>query len=478
MVMVMQPIKKLFITLIVGLVVLSCGSGEQQAGIDRGGVTSGSVTGLGSVWLNGERYVTSSALITVNGQDANEDELAIGQVVVVRSRLADDEVTLVAETVSYESNLQGPVAVDSVDLLAGSFIALGQLIYINSATTFGPNIVPADLSGLSSGDIVEVSGFVNTFGAIQATRIELEDNPDYSPQLSGVVSDLNEGVDFKIGDQLVDYSEAVLIDGFIPAGIISEGDKVRVVGSELLAGTLVADTVVYRGTVAATEDGDDGEIEGLISVFVDQFSFTLAGFDVVTNAQTEYSGGTAADLDNNIRIEAEGLFDTSGTLIADNIEFRDEGDTKIEATVDEVNAANVVTVFGITVETTSLTKIEDKNGEMRNYQDLGFLNPGDYLVINGSWVDDDGGRVIATKLERTGGEDKIELGGVLTSVNNPNFSLLGIIVQTDAGTDFEVDAATFFADAEACVSDSDCLVEAAWPISGPYDYAVEVELED
>ena len=124
MVTIMQPIKKLLITFIVGLVVLSCGSGGQYAGIDRGGYTSGSVSGFGSVWLNGERYDIDSAAIEVNGQPGFEVDLAVGQVVVVRSQLADDEVTLVAESVSYESNLQGPVAAGSVDVLAGSFVAL------------------------------------------------------------------------------------------------------------------------------------------------------------------------------------------------------------------------------------------------------------------------------------------------------------------------------------------------------------------
>jgi hypothetical protein len=467
----MQPISKILTTLGVGLIVLSCGSGDQFAGIDRGGISSGSVTGFGSVWLNGERYVTSSAAIEVNGQVATEADLAIGQVVVLNSTVSGSALN--AESIVYESNLQGPV--ESVDILAGSFVALGQQVLVDAGTAYGPDIDPADITGIHDNDIVEVSGFINTLGQIRATRIELEDDPNYSLQLTGLVSDLNDNVSFKIGDQLVDYSNAALVDGFTPAGIITEGDKVRVVGSELLAGTLVADSVVSRGDSATTEDGDDGEIEGLISGFVDQFSFSLAGFDVVTNAQTEYSDGTAADLGNNIRIEAEGLFDASGTLIADSIEFREEGDTEIEARVDSVNATNVVTVFGITVETTPLTKIEDKNGEMRNYQDLGFLNPGDYLVISGSW---DGSRVIATKLDRTGGEDKIELQGPLTSVNDPDFTVLGITVQTDASTDFEEDAATFFNAAAACAPDAVCLVEAAWPIDGPYDYAAEVALED
>ena len=53
---------------------------------------------------------------------------------------------------------------------------------------------------------------------------------------------------------------------------------------------------------------------------------------------------------------------------------------------------------------------------------------------------------------------------------------MGITVQTDASTDFEEDAATFFKAAADCTPD--CLVEAEGPTSGPYDYAAKVGLED
>jgi len=469
----MQRVTKSLIAATIGLVVASCGAGGgQTAGIDRGGIVSGPVTGYGSIWVNGERYATDAATIFVNGAEADESDLAVGQVVVLDSLISG--TSLSAERIVYESNLKGPI--QSVDAFAGTFMALGQQVIIDTSTSFGPGIVPVDITGLAPNDIVEVSGLVDTAGRIRATRIEKEDAPD-EVQLTGVVSALVNGISFNIGAQVVDYSNATMIDGFSPAGIIVNGDRVRVIGSGFINSgelpAIIATTVANRGLLAVTDDGEDGDIEGLITDFSSPSSFRLAGFSVLTNGQTEYSGGTEIDLDNDIRIEAEGRFDPTGILVADKIEFREEGESRIEATVDSKDAANnTVTVFGIKVATTPLTRIEDKRDEIRPFG-IGNLEPGDFLKVEGSW---DGAKVVATRLERLEGEDKYKLRGLLTSVSEPQFNVLGLNVVTDASTNFEADATAFFAAAVACVPE--CLVEVAWPASGPYQIAGDVELDD
>jgi hypothetical protein len=483
----MQRINNLLLVVTMGLLVASCGAGTggQTAGIDRGGITSGPVTGYGSVWVNGSEYFTDDAEIEANGQTATEADLAIGQVVVLTSLASGNRLS--AQRIIYESNLKGPVEAGSVDALNGSFVALGQQVIVDSGTSFAAGIIPADITGLLPGDIieviVEVSGLVDTAGRIRATRIEKEDAP-YQVQLSGTVV-LGSGMQFTIGTQLVDYSTA-MVTGF-PGGLITAGDRVRVSGSDFGgSGEIVATEVAYRGSSVLIEDGEDGDIEGLITDFVSPQSFSLAGFSVVTNAQTEYSGGTAGDLANNIRIEAEGLFDVNGTLIADEIEFREEGEARIEATVDSVNVAqNTVTVFGVDVEVTPLTRIEDKRDELRPFG-VGNLSSGDFLKIEGSWDGDS--KVIATRLERLEGEDKFKIRGPITDAASPAFTLLGKIVQTSATfTNYSVGDAgdqtitLFFIAIEDCLltpPPEGCLAEAGWAADGPLSFADEVELED
>jgi hypothetical protein len=475
----------------VAAVVVSCGSGgSPTAGIDRGGIrvaSVGPVTGFSSVLVNGERYDIAGATIEVNGLVTTEADLAVGQVVVVDAALSADGSELLADSVSYESNLQGPV--ETIDIATNTLVALGQQIAVDAGTSFDSGISPASLAGLMSGDIVEVSGLVDTQGRITATRLELEDNPDYELQLSGVVADLVANQSFRVGDQAIDFSEVATLEGF-PSGAVSEGDRIRVLGDAFgSSGELLASSVSYRGRVAETDAGDEGEIEGLVTAFVDQFSFQLNGFAVLTNGQTEYSGGTAADLGNNIRIEAEGTFDAAGTLRADSIEFREEGDARIEAAVDAAGVSEFlddsgvtqysIPVFGVTVVTTSLTAVEDKRDEIKSFN-AGDISPGDYLKVEGTW---DGAQLVAVRLERIEAEDKFKLRGPAESANSPEFVLLGLSVLTEAGTtDFEVDdagagASGFFNSLQACIDSFDgCEVEAEWE-TGSLAVAKQVSLE-
>jgi len=472
----MGRLNRLLIAIAAATVVASCGAGSTQtAGIDRGGIVAGPVTGYGSVFVNGERYLTGSAAITVNGQSATEADIKIGHVVVLNSKSSNGD--LIAETIVYESSLQGPV--ESIDIAGGSLVALGQQVIVNSGTSFGSGISPADLSALQLDDIVEISGLSDNDGQIRATRIEREDAP-FEIQLSGMVS-MVDAMQLTIGTQAVDFSAAMLND--FPTGSIAIGDQVRVAGETFgLSGEILATVVEYRGELAVVNDGDDGEIEGFIASFIGPANFKLAGFEVTTNSQTSYSRGTAGDLANNVRIEAEGSFDSAGTLVADQIEFRKEGNAELEATVDSVIAgSNTVTVFGITVETTLVTSIEDKRDELRPFG-LADLVAGDYLKISGSW---NGSSLVATQLERVGPEDKFKLQGFVESAATPDFMVLGKTVMTDAAaTEFEVNEleeqtqAQFFNALSTCLPTTQgCEIEAAWAADGSLLVADEVAVE-
>jgi hypothetical protein len=480
----MRQISKIFMTATVGLIAASCGTGTgggQTAGIDRGGVISGPVTGYGSIWVNGRRYATADAQIEINGQPAGERDLEIGQVVVLNSILSDDSLS--AERVVYESNLQGPVDVDSRDVAAGSFMALGQQIVVESGTLFDSSLMPAALIQLADGDVVEVSGLTDADGRIRATLITRADAFNYELQLSGVVSSSISGRSFTINGQTVVYDHS----GFLgyagqpfPEGQSPQvGDRVRVTVIKEVAekfgaaGEVLASTVSYRGSAVQVDDGDEGEIEGLIancsgSSFCS--SFNLAGFRVVVNEQTDYEDGSLADLANNVRVEAEGVFDFAGVLQADEIEFRPENAVEIESPVDgpaTVTTDNAgqsiysIAVAGIAVETTSLTLIK---GESKSFTPL-ELKQGDYLRVRGSW---DGSKVIASLFEQTGVEGKSKFTGLLTAANEPYVQVLnGELLQSDSETEFEgagISSATdFFVVASACLLSSEgCQIEVEW----------------
>ena len=80
----------------VAILVAACGGGGSSdgvtAGIDRGGIVTatGSITGFGSVHVNGVHYVTTGATITLDDNPGSESELRVGQVVRIEGRLDPD----------------------------------------------------------------------------------------------------------------------------------------------------------------------------------------------------------------------------------------------------------------------------------------------------------------------------------------------------------------------------------------------------
>jgi hypothetical protein len=170
-----------FCLLLIGLCIGSCGGGSTQvAAIDGSGITPpppptdavafGTVTGFGSIIVNGVTYDTTDAVFTVNREAGTQDDLAIGDVVLINGTINDDGETGDADNVEYDDNVQG--VIDSIDLAGNTLVVLGQVVRVTPDTSFGDSIVPAMLSSLSVGDTIEVSGFVDSEGEIGASRIE------------------------------------------------------------------------------------------------------------------------------------------------------------------------------------------------------------------------------------------------------------------------------------------------------------------
>jgi hypothetical protein len=75
-------------------------------GITRTGVAFaiGPVTDFGSVVVNGIRYDTSGADFTVDGQTATQTDLGIGDVVLIKGTIDDDNTNAVALSVEFDDS--------------------------------------------------------------------------------------------------------------------------------------------------------------------------------------------------------------------------------------------------------------------------------------------------------------------------------------------------------------------------------------
>ena len=449
------------------------GSGGEEAADPNPVVTIGAITGFGSVHVNGVRFDTNGAVITLDGEPGTEAQLRVGHVVRVegtRSGQGDGH----ASSIDFDDAVQGPV--ESVDATADTLVVLGQDVRVDALTSFDDDFEPASLAGVVVGASVEVSGFRDADGVIHATRIEPKD-ADQTFEVTGTVANHDAAARrFDISALTIDYSVAQLDD--LAGGAPQDGLVVEVKGSTLDANSVLLATRV-EGKQDDMDDDDDEmevEIEGVITRFASTMDFDVNGQAVTTTPATRFEDGSSADLALGVRVEVEGEI-RDGVLQAEKIKFEREADLRVTAPIDGVDAAaGTFAVLGITIQTNAATRFEDKTDAQVRPFDLTTLRVGDFVEVRGSpgTLPDS---IAAARVEREDEEDEIELRGIAEDVAQPQLTILGVTVMTNDDTEFEgeddgdIGAAEFFAQA------SGQLVSVDGQLEGAVLVAREIELE-
>lgn len=408
------------------------GGGGSPAPAGAAVVSTGVVTGFGSVYVNGVRFDTSSASFTVDDSPGSQADLAVGDVVTVRGRVNDDGRSGTATSVAGEDAVEGPVT--AVDAVAGTLVVAGQTVLVDADTSLDDNIPGASLAGLAAGDFVEVAGFLDAAGAVRATRIERKPAGS-TVEVNGVISNLDTGTSrFRINDLDVSYASAVLSD--FEGGAPANGDLVEAKGTTFVAGVLQATRVERKGG-NAQDNGSRQEIEGLITRFVSASDFDVASQPVTTTGSTVFENGTAADLGVNLKVEVEGSV-AAGVLVARKVSIRRAGNVRLTSVVDSVDAsAGTLVMLGVTVKVDSLTRLEDKSDADVESFSLADIRAGDYLEVRGAEFPVSSGQLLARRLERGDPDDRSIVQGPVTSVADPALVVFGVTVTTDGGTEFQ-----------------------------------------
>ncbi|MEE4162186.1 MAG: DUF5666 domain-containing protein [Woeseiaceae bacterium] len=434
---------------------VACGGGgdpETTAGIDARGAPArvgiaaqGAVSGFGSIIVNGVRYDTSNATFDVDGQPGSENDLAVGQVVTITGSTDDNGNDARAERVSYDNLVVGPV--EFVDVGAATITVLGQSVRVNRDTIFADAFVPAGIEGVAAGQVIEVSGFVDSTGAALATYIELVESPT-AFELTGNVSQLDSAnFTFTINGLVIDFSNANLED--FPSGTPENGQTVEAEGSLGSNAELVATSVRFKDIGLDAEAGESVEIEGLITRFVSASDFDVGGIAVTTTANTTFDDGTAADLALDVLVEVEGELDTNGVVVAQSIDFEGEATLELRGRI-EATTANSITLLGVTASVSIDTYFVDQSSAGLERFGVGDLAVGDYVEVIGSGA---AGALALTGVERKDDPGESAVYGPVSALNAPDFSVVGVTVRTTAATTFEdaddnsIDAAEFFATA-------------------------------
>jgi len=288
----------------------ACGGDSSQVadgGVGGSGISRGSVTELASITVNGRRLETDAATVRVNGRVAGFNEIKLGHVV----RVEADFDRGVAETIHYRPTLQGKVDAVSLDSGTGTLTVVGHPVVVTNDTRVGGM---TDLSTVSPGDRLSISGLRTSDGAIRATRIEepLDSKTRifgrmHSPGVAGQDT-------LRMGGITVDHSSATTTK--FPGGSPTAGDNLVVVGTEN-AGVLDADTIDPAVLLGAAP-GESLELTGVLNGVAGSDALELLGrrLDV---SEASVDGGSLADLVDGKRVRVQGQLGNDGRIVASTV---------------------------------------------------------------------------------------------------------------------------------------------------------------
>jgi hypothetical protein len=419
------------------LTAIGCGGGGGGGGALAGGgiggtgITAfGTITGFGSVFVNGIEFETSGTLFDVDDDDtAIEADLDIGMVVTVNGTLNDDGVTGTADSIEYDDEIEGPVSNLSEDVAAQtkSFNVFDTTVVVGNSSTVFANTTYV---GVAEDDVVEISGFFDEAGTLLATRLEGEGTlvPGTTEvELKGTVSGCGGDCinSFNLGSVTVNYDGGTDLTE-VPGGVVSDGQFVEV------KGTLEADDSITAIRIELEDEGlgDTGEnkvsIEGLVSDFSGIGSFKVAGQAVNATGAVFVPTSLETGLADGMEVEVEGPIE-GGVLQAIKVEARG-GEIRIDASVQSTNvAAGSITLVlnpgNLTVMVDSQTALRDDTG-VEDLLALNEINAGDFLEIE-AYEDDASGDLIATDIRRDDLDDDI-LQGPVDSCDGSQVTILGL----------------------------------------------------
>jgi hypothetical protein len=366
------------------------GASSNSGGIGGSGVVSqGTVSGYGSIIVNGTEFDTTNARIIVEGE-----EIGIGDAVVVNNLDVGKVVTVygtdgdnaVADRVTYNDSVEGPV--QSIDVIdpdsRKDIVVLGQTVIVNVVTEFKGTTFDT----LAVNDVVEVSGFFDDMGRIWATFFEKTDGSVF--EVTGFVKNLDTVQEtFDINNITVDYSSADTSG--LPGGEPAEGLFVEVEGTLTPTGEILADSIEL-GNELDVEDADQIEVTGFVtdaSLAPDEFA---VGNQVVqTDANTLFVDGTANDIALGQKLEAEGTL-VNGILLATEVEFWEPDQIEVEGVVtDDTLAPNEFTINYTQVVQTDAGSVYEGGAP-------GDIALGVFLEIKGLPLDVDRSVLVADKV--------------------------------------------------------------------------------
>lgn len=402
----------------------------------------GTITGFGSVVIDGVRYDDSKAKVQFakdpeSAQPGSLADLRAGMRVV--AGLSNGQL----DTITVNFALIGLVG--TVDTSASTFQVFGQTVHVNLLPADGqlPTVLDgmAALGDLKAGDLVRVFGTVATDGSITASRVERR-QPESVELLraSGAVQNLDSSAKtfqlLGIADLRVDYSNAKQV----PAGATLGNNKLVSVMATATPSKVNGVNVLVASKIEVKDhkwpDGQGASVGGVVSAFQSLSNFRIGDLAVDASSAKLIEGTTGADIINGAQALATGAI-TSGVMKADTLRIFKK-DTAIKALVigqvtDFVSLGNF-TVRGTTVDG---SQAQFSKGQASD------IVSGAWLSITGTF---NGTVLVAKQIEVTPppASKPVSMAGAVSALDSStkSFQMLGVKVQWNDSTSFVPDGKT------------------------------------
>jgi Domain of unknown function (DUF5666) len=328
----------------VAAVLAACGGGGSSSSDSGSGLSVGTVTGFGSIIVDGVRYDDRNVRISIDTEsgapDASSAQVDIKLGHHVELTFTGSESSSSAGTVLVSAEIVGKVSAIAPDL-----VVAGQTVKVNTDPAVGPVTVfegYTSAADIAIGDRIEVHGTPTGAKTVQATRIERKPTADKWLRVAGNITGLSaDGSSFQIGGLTIKVDANTRI---VPAkAMLAEGLRV-VVWSDTAGAASTGDTVTAKivRVKRNQETMPDARVAGAVTDCTPtcDASFKVGGISVDASNAT-FVNGTKTDLANGRWVELRGTLDAAtNKLVATKVVFR-----RLDRPHEEVKLRGAITDF-------------------------------------------------------------------------------------------------------------------------------------
>ncbi|MBP6057410.1 MAG: hypothetical protein KA524_03145 [Nitrosomonas sp.] len=288
------------------------GSVASDGGVGGTGII-GIITGFASICANGiEIHYDVDTPVSIDGRLSTVRDLAVGQVIAVRSLGATTSHELTASHIAVIHAAVGPIS--HLNPETRELYVLGQTVQVGQLKDHG------NFSNLKTGDWVQVSGHRLSSGVIVASRIESTTPQLTEAGINGYVTQID-AKGFEVNGTRIDH-DVQLLPG------ITQGMEVRIAG-HWDGAHLKAQHIQIEPTRQSIGNVEHLVIEGYIHALDDK-GLNINNQAIAFESAQIPAGNTRSDFRLDQRIQISGRLGTDQRVIAERIELKHESPVQLQ----------------------------------------------------------------------------------------------------------------------------------------------------